>query len=155
MHPAIQTAFSVLIVLQFLAVTLHDWLHIPGWTHGRQIQSQFGIGKFALITLINAIFPGIAVAFIFLYRTGPKPSFVTNYWVIYCAITVVTAVMMWWVPYFLGSDQKTKQLYQAMYAGTIHVLPARGDNPRPNLLHICFHALFLLTLCLAILLRAS
>ncbi len=155
MHPAIKTTFSVLIVLQFLAVTLHDWLHIPGWTHGRQVQSQFNIGKFAIISLVNAIFPGIAVAFIFFYRTGPKPSFVANYWVIYCAITVVSAVMMWWVPYFFGSDQKTKQQYQAMYAGTIHVLPARGENPRPNLLHICFHALFLLTFCLSILLRAS
>jgi hypothetical protein len=153
MHAIIQSVFSVLIVLQFVAVTLHDWLEIPGWTHGSQIRAVFGTRKFALITLVNAIFPGIAVAFIFLYRSETKPSFVTSYWVIYCAVAVVSAVMMWWVPYLFGADEKTRRQYQAMYAGTVHVLPPRGDNPRPNLLHLCFHALFLTTLSLAILLR--
>jgi len=40
-----------------------------------------------------------------------------------------------------------------MYAGTRNVLPARGDNPRPNVLHLYFHALFLINLALAIALR--
>jgi hypothetical protein len=44
-------------------------------------------------------------------------------------------------------------MYSNMYAGTIQVLPARGDNPRPNLLHLCFHALFLVTLALSAVLR--
>jgi hypothetical protein len=35
------------------------------------------------------------------------------------------------------------------------VLPARGDNPRPNVLHLWFHAIFLATLALAILMRAG
>jgi hypothetical protein len=149
MHAAIQTIFSVLIVVQFVVVTLHDWLDVPGWTHGSQVRAVVGEKKFALVTLANGIFPGIAVAFIFLYRNGPKPSFVTNYWVIYCAVTVASAAMMWWVPYFFGTDEKTRGQYAAMYAGTRHVLPPRGDNPRPNLLHLCFHALFLVTLSLA------
>jgi hypothetical protein len=33
------------------------------------------------------------------------------------------------------------------------VLPARGDNPRPNLLHLFFHVLFVVTLCLSLALR--
>jgi hypothetical protein len=155
MHSAVQFAFSVLILVQFLMVTLHDWVNIPGWTHGKQVQAVVGRGKFALITLANGIFPGLAVAFIFRYRGVPKPSFVTGYWVIYCAITVASAVTMWWIPYFFGSDAKTKQQYAAMYAGTVQVLSPRGDNPRPNLLHLGFHALFLLTLGLAIALRLS
>jgi hypothetical protein len=153
MHAAIQIAFSVLIILQFLAVTLHDWIDIPGWTHGSQVRAVVGTKKFAFVTLANSIFPGIAVAFIFLYRTGPKPTFVTNYWVIYCAVTVVSAAMMWWVPYLFGTDHETREQYRSMYEGTVNVLPPRGDNPRPNMLHICFHALFLLTLGLAIALR--
>jgi hypothetical protein len=44
-------------------------------------------------------------------------------------------------------------MYQTMYAGTRQVLPERGDNPRPNLLHLCFHALFLLTFVFAIVIR--
>jgi hypothetical protein len=153
MHAIVQSVFSVLIVLQFLAVTLHDWLDIPGWTHGSRIRAVFGTRRFALATLVNAIFPGIAVAFIFLYRSETKPSFVTSYWVIHRAVTVVSAIMMWWVPYFFGADEKTRRQHQSMYEGTVHVLPPRGDNPRPNLLHLCFHALFLATLSLAIALR--
>lgn len=155
MHSAIKIAFSALIILQFLVVTLHDWLNIPGWTHGKQVQAIVGAQKFALVTLANSVFPGIAVAFIFLYRSGPEPSFVTSYWTIYCAVTVVSAVVMWWVPYLFGADEKTKRQYESMYAGTLHLLPPRGDNPRPNLLHLCFHVLFLLTLGLAIALRIS
>jgi hypothetical protein len=36
-----------------------------------------------------------------------------------------------------------------MYAGTKQVLPPRGDHPRPNLLHICFHVLFVVNMCLS------
>jgi hypothetical protein len=155
MHAILQTTFSTLIILQFLVVTLHDWLNIPGWTHGRQVQAAIGRRKFVLATLANSIFPGLAVAFIFLYKGGHNPSFVLNYWVLYCAVTALSAVMMWYVPYFLGTDTKTKRLYADMYAGTKQVLPPRGDNPRPNLLHLYFHALFLVTLCLAVALRVS
>ena len=38
-------------------------------------------------------------------------------------------------------------------AGTKHLLPARADNPRPNALHLGFHALFVLNLALALRLR--
>ena len=62
---------------------------------------------------------------------------------------------MWWVPYFFGTKEATRRLYATMYAGTIQVLPARGDNPRPNLLHLFFHALFALNLVLALWLKFS
>jgi hypothetical protein len=73
-----QITFSTLIVVQFLVVTLHDWLDIPGWTHGKKVQAAVGRRKFFLVTLVNAIFPGLAVVFIFLYRHGPRPMFVTK-----------------------------------------------------------------------------
>jgi hypothetical protein len=39
-----------------------------------------------------------------------------------------------------------------LYEGTIQVLPAHGDNPRPNLLHLCLHTIFVATICLAVIL---
>jgi hypothetical protein len=60
---------------------------------------------------------------------------------------------MWYVPYFFGAREKTRRDYARMYEGTLHILPPRGDNPRPNLLHICFHVLFVINLCLAVALR--
>jgi hypothetical protein len=60
---------------------------------------------------------------------------------------------MWYVPYFLGTTEERKRDYSRMYAGTRHVLPARGDNPRPNLLHVCFHVLFVINFLLVRVLR--
>jgi hypothetical protein len=146
----IATLFTFLIILQLLVNCLHDWLDIPGWTHGRQVRSALGLNKMVIGTLINCIFPGLAVAYALYYWHKPKPSFVLIYWIIYCAITVISAITAWWIPYFKGTDEKTKQLYLKMYAGTRQVLPPRGDNPRPNLLHLYFHALFLINLILAV-----
>jgi hypothetical protein len=146
----IETIFTVLIVLQFLVVALHDWVDIPGWTHGRQVRSAIGRNKMLAGTLINCLFPGLAAGFAIYYCNRPiKPASVLDYWLIYCAITVIGAITSWWIPYFRGADEKTKQLYLKMYAGTRHVLPPRGDNPRPNLLHLYFHALFIVNLVLA------
>ena len=150
---AMQTAFTCLITLQLLVVALHDLVDIPGWTHGGQVQALIGRRKLWAATLINSVFPGLAVAFAFSYLSKPKPHFVFNYWLIYCAITVASAIAMWYVPYFLGASEKTKRDYLMMYAGTRQVLPPRGDNPRPNLLHICFHGLFVVTFILAVILR--
>lgn len=149
----IQPVFTVLITLQFLVVVLHDWLNIPGWTHGRQVQSIVGRRKLWFATLINSIFPGLAVAFALIFLNRPKPGLVVNYWFIYCAITLTSAIAMWYVPYFFGASEKLKRDYAGMYAGTKQIFPPRGDNPRPNLLHVCFHALFVATFVLALVLR--
>ena len=63
------------------------------------------------------------------------------------------AIGMWYLPYFRGGSEQQRREYAAMYAGTRQVLPERGENPRPNLLHVCFHVVFVVTLALAILLR--
>jgi hypothetical protein len=131
---------------------LHDWLNIPGWTHGRQVYAALGPAKMWIGTAINALFPGLATFYVFHYWHRPKPGFVLGYWVVYCGVTVMSAVQAWWLPYFRGTDEKTKDLYAKMYAGTRQVLPAHGDNPRPNLLHLYFHGLFLSTLVLSALL---
>jgi ammonia channel protein AmtB len=148
-----QSLFTVLIIVQFLAVVLHDWLHIPGWTHGRQVFAELGPAKMWMGTALNAVFPGLAAGFALYYREKPTPSFVLTYWLIYCVVTAIWAIQAWWIPYWRCTDEKTKTLYSKMYAGTIQVLPARGDNPSPNILHLCFHALFLATLTLSAILR--
>ena len=134
-------------------MTSHDLVDIPGWTHGTQVQAIIGRRKLWLITLINSVFPGLAVAFAVYFWNRPKPEFVADYWIIYCAVTLASAIMMWYVPYLLGTSEERNREYAEMYAGTRQVLPPRGDNPRPNLLHICFHALFVLTFLLALVLR--
>jgi hypothetical protein len=146
--------FTVLAILGFLFMLLHDLVDIPGWTNGRQVRQAIGPVKTVIGTLVNAIFPGLAAGFGIYYWNSPiKPGYVLNYWLIFCAITMFGATMSWWIPYFRGTNEKTKQLYLKMYAGTWQVLPARGDNPRPNVLHLCFHALGLASLILAVMMR--
>jgi hypothetical protein len=147
------TLFSCLIVLQFLAVTTHDWVDIPGWVTGAQVQAVVGRRKLLLASLINAVFPGVAVALAIVFWHRPAPSLVPDYWAVYCAVTMASAIGMWYVPYFFGTTEQRKREYAAMYAGTHHVLPPRGDNPQPNLLHICFHLLFAINLVLALVIR--
>jgi len=146
----IQTIFTISITLQFLVTVLHDWVDIPGWTHGRQVQAAIGPTKMLIGTLVNGLLSAPAVVFALLYWNKHKPAFVLDYWVISCAFAVLGAATSWWIPYFRGADQKTKDLYSKMYAGTLQVLPPHGDNPRPNLLHLFFHALFLINLILAV-----
>jgi len=150
----LQALFTCLLTLQFLVVVTHDWVHLPGWTHGRQVQEVVGRRKLLLATLINAVFPGVAAGTAIYFVNRPKPAIVSTYWLIYCAVTVASAAVMWYIPYWFGASEGTRNDYSRMYAGTRHILPARDDNPRPNLLHLCFHALFLINLGLAVALHA-
>lgn len=149
----LDTIFAWLIILQFIAVVSHDWLEIPGWNHGSQVQAAIGRTKLLWATAINAIFPGLAVAFALWFWGKSRPSYVGTYWATYCAVTVASAAAMWYVPYLFGTHQKKKLEYLRMYAGTRHILPPRGDNPRPNLLHVLFHILFVLNFALALMIR--
>lgn len=143
--------FQVLLVVQCVVVVLHDVVEIPGWTHGSQVRAAIG-GKFWAATAVNAVFPLTAVVVV-LFAWGSTSFFARNYPWMYCAITVLSAIGMWYVPYVFGASETTKREYAAMYAGTRQVLPARRDHPRPNLLHVLFHVLFLMTLALSLALR--
>ena len=153
MLSSLPTLFAILITLQTALIVFHDLIDLPGWHYGRQVRAAVGRSKFWIGTLINAVFPGIAFCYALRFWHGPVPGYATSYWAIYCAVTVSFAIAMWWLPYFFGASAETKRRYATMYAGTKHVLPARGDNPRPNALHLAFHALFVLNLGLALWLR--
>jgi hypothetical protein len=143
-------ALAVSLTVQLLIIALHDLIDIRGWVHGSQVQSVIGRRKVFWATAINSLFPGLAAAFAIAALFGPIPHFAARYSIVYCAITVISAIAMWYVPYWVGTDEKTRHEYQEMYAGTRHLLPARGDNPRPNLAHLCFHLVFVVNLGLAI-----
>jgi hypothetical protein len=148
-----QALLSVLLILQFIVVASHDLIDIPGWVHGSQVRAIVGRNKLVLGTLSTAIFPAIAAAFAVYFWNRAKPAYVATYWVVYCAVTVISAVAMWYIPYIWGTSEQTRRMYTQMYEGTRQVLPARGDNPRPNVFHIVLHVLFITTLVLAIIFR--
>jgi hypothetical protein len=146
-------AFTCLIVVQFAIIVSHDLIDIPGWVHGSQVQALLGRRKVWVATLANSVFPGIAAGFAVYFWNRPKPAYVSNYWVIYCAVALMSAIGMWYVPYVRGAREEEKEEYLRMYAGTRQILPARGDNPRPNLFHVGIHVLFVVNFSLALGLR--
>ena len=129
LEPRMIILFTLLITLQFLIILLHDLVEVPGWSHTSQMQSVLGARKLWTATLVNSIFPGLAVAFAFYYWGHSRPTFVDRYWLIYCAVTAVSAIAMWYAPYFLGTTEEKKEEYRRFYAGTRQILPVRGDNP--------------------------
>jgi hypothetical protein len=145
--------FLSLITLQFIVVVLHDLVEIPGWTHSAQVKSIIGRHRLWMVTLVNSIFSGLAVAFAIYFWNRARPRFVANYWMIYSTVTLASAIAMWYVPYLFGTTEERKHDYSRMYAGTRQILPPCGDNPRPNLLHICFHVLFVINFFLVLFLR--
>jgi hypothetical protein len=144
-----QTFFEWLIPLQFLLVALHDWVNIPGLTSATRVQSVIGKRKLLVVTLVNSSLPGLAVFFAIHFRNTPAPLYVKGYWFLYCVGTVLSGIAMWYIPYFFGASEEKTREYAAMYAGTRFVFPSRGNNPRPNALHFCFHILFLTTFLLS------
>jgi hypothetical protein len=146
----LQKLFTVLLVLQFVMNGFHDWIDIPGLIHGKQVRATIGVTKMMIGTAVNSLIPASAAAVAIYYWQRPAPSGVRIFWLIYCAVVVLGANGMWWIPYFRGTDQKTRDLYSKMYAGTRQVLPPHGDNPRPNVFHLFLHALGATNLILAV-----
>ena len=146
----LRIVFAITLTAQLLIIGLHDLIDIRGWVHGSQVQQVMGRRKVLWATAVNSLFPGLAVALAIAALFGTIPHFAVRYSTIYCAMTVVSAIAMWYVPYWLGTDEKTRREYQAMYAGTRQLLPARADHPRPNLAHVCFHLIFFINLGLAL-----
>jgi len=145
----LQNLFTILLVLGFLMNGFHDWIDIPGWVHGKQVRATIGVTKTLIGTAVNSLFPASAAAFAIYYWRKPAPFGVRTYLLVYCAVTVLGAITMWWIPYFRGTDQKIKDLYSKMYAGTLQVLPPHGDNPQPNVFHLFLHTLGVTNLILA------
>lgn len=111
--------FTCLITLQFAIIVSHDLVDIPGWVHGSQVQALMGRRKVWLATVANSVFPGTAAGFAVYFWKRPIPGYVQNYWVIYCAVALLSAVGMWYVPYLRGAPQEQKTEYLTMYAGDL------------------------------------
>ena len=95
------------------------------------MQAQIGRRKVWLATLANSIFPGIAAGFAVYFWDRSRPGYVHTYWVVYCAVAVLSAIGMWYVPYLRGAPEKIKREYLAMYAGTATSCRRAATIPAP------------------------
>lgn len=133
-----------------LIMLLHDWVHIPPFTDILALKQNHSVAFRLLMTVVNSmtvLVPlGISI-YIFGVNAPPLWAVRTIFWC-YLGLTVGT-IGSWWVPYFLGSSASHKEGF-AEYRNTHQLLPARGDNVRPNTLHIVLHVHVWLCLFLAL-----
>jgi hypothetical protein len=95
---SLPNVFAVLLALQCVLIVGHDLVDIPGWAHGRQVRVAVGARKFWIGTLVNAVFPGVAAFYAVRFWQQAIPAHVANYWAVYCGVTAIFAVTMWWMP---------------------------------------------------------
>lgn len=65
--------------------------------------------------------------------------------VVYYFALFAEELRVWWIPYLFGASPACQEAYERIHSRTITVLPARGNNPVPNLEHTILHGLTLLT----------
>jgi len=94
----------------------------------------------ALECTVNGILMSLApVGFIFGVRG------LMWYGVVYYFVLFVEELRVWWVPYLFGASKAWQAAYDRLHSRTIKVLPARGQNPIPNLEHLILNGLTLAT----------
>jgi hypothetical protein len=67
------------------------------------------------------------------------------YGAVYYFVLFAEELRVWWLPYFFGPTPRWQAIYDRIHGKTIQLLPARGNNPTPNLEHTILHGLTLVT----------
>ena len=138
------------IGLQFFVVifiALHDWIPLGKLNNLEGIRTVDTTGKLLVVTALSTLPFAIALAATIYYAASGFPMWLM--WLLWISYIMGLYGMLraWWVPYLLGGDPVRAARYQARFAHTHAFLPTR-NGIRPDTLHVCFHAVFLLTLVL-------
>jgi small-conductance mechanosensitive channel len=141
----------ILFLAIFLVyVILHDWVSMPPFNNTHEFAKR-SLSKRLLITLGNALPLIVALTLAIYYRYATLPFFAKCYMLLYVLLFFILMWTSWYKPYLLGTTKEQEASYKKEYGSTIQVLPAHGHNPRPNLMHVILHGLFLMSAVLIIL----
>ncbi len=138
--------FTILQIVLFLLMTVHDWVHFPPLTNMHALEKSISkVGR-----LINSIFLGfvifvpLALTWIYQFRF---PWWALIVIVSFYVFLTIGTIVTWWFPYFFGWTTAHKSFFEA-HKNTHHFLPKRGSNVMPNTFHVILHVL--LWVCCAI-----
>ena len=135
-HEGLWLFFMLWQTILWVILAIHDWLPLGRLNDVTALRKQQSLFATLCATVIN-----LGACTWALWLTLPVGklgvSLPLDVVLIYLFMTVGT-LLAWWKPYFFGSSAEMKQKMQP-YVNTHHVLPARGDNIRPNTLHLIVH----------------
>jgi len=143
----------IALTVFLLYLLFQDWVTVPRFNESQT--DGVGFGQRVAISAGNVLPPLLLLVLVLASpRTGPLPWWTLGWGALYCAAFLVLVWLAWYGPYLRGTTAQRTAEYRAEFAGTLQVLPARGDHPRPNLAHVVLHLLFLATAVLFVI-RAS
>jgi hypothetical protein len=141
-----------LIVVMFIA--LHDWLPLGPLNNLTAIRAADSRLKLLLTTVLSTLPFAIGFAVTAYYANAAFPMWLGDFlWIIYTA-GLYGMLRAWWIPYLLIPDPARAARYQSRFANTLTFLPVR-NGIRPDLLHVCFHAVLISTFALLCVLTFS
>lgn len=147
---ALDTVFVIALALQTLHLICQDWLDLFPLNDIAHLRETISPTNRLLMIVGNSVPSLVALCLALIYFGKPTPLGVGLYYAAYFGSVLVLMYSMWYKPYFFGATAEQRQEFVHAYGRTHQLLPARGENPRPNTFHIILHALFLLNTVLAI-----
>lgn len=139
--------FLVCQLCVVLFIALHDWIPLGRLNNMAGIRAADTPGRLFFVTVISTLPYAIGFAASAYYAFSRFPMWLMwLLWISYVA-GVYGMLRAWWVPYLLVRDPVRAARYQSRFAQTHAFLPTR-NGIRPDTLHVCFHAVFLLALVL-------
>jgi hypothetical protein len=141
------SAFLGCQLLVVLFIALHDWIPLGALSNLAGVRTVDTAGKRVAVTLLSTLPYAIGFAASAYYASTGFPMWLMwLLWISYGA-GLYGMLRAWWVPYLLVPDPVRAARYQTRFAQTHAFLPTR-NGIRPDTLHVCFHAVYLVTLIL-------
>jgi hypothetical protein len=132
-------------VVLFIAV--HDWIPLGKLNNLAGIRAVDSTRRLLVVTVLSTLPFAIGLAASVYYAATGFPMWLMWWlWISY-GLGLYGMLRAWWVPYLLVADPVRAARYQERFAHTHAFLPLR-NGIRPDTLHVCFHAVFLVLLIL-------
>ncbi len=134
--------FVDLLLIHCLSLLFHDYIDLFPLNDVESMRIYNSSSERFISTLLKSIPAIIALILAVLYFGEWKTYIVKIFMFSYFTIGLMVIYWVWYRPYLFGTGEKQKLKYMNNYGRTHQILPAIGDNPRPNTLHIILHILF-------------
>ncbi len=120
-------------------MALHDWISIPPLNDIPALRKNHSIPGLIFATMMSTGLVLIPLAITIAYRKyDPFPLYPAALLELFYMMLTYETLKAWWFPYFFGSTSAYKEKF-AKFKNTHTFLPRRGDNVRPNTLHVFLH----------------
>lgn len=144
-------AFIACQAFVVLFIALHDWISLGTLNDVRGVHSADARGRLLVVTILSTLPFAVGLIGSAYYATARFPMWlVWLLWISY-GVGLYGLLRAWYVPYLFVPDPVRAARYRVMFAKTHAFLPVR-NGIAPNTLHVIFHAVFVATTVLVVIL---